>query len=164
MKRLFMSVLMTALLGGVGAVYAAGTVEVQYVQPDRFTDIGRWHPDEDRNLASLSAVFKALGKQLPDGQTLQLQVLDVDLAGDVDPVGVHQVRIVRGGADWPRMTLRYTLKQGEQTLKSGESHLSDLGYTFGQTAIRDDSNLPYEKRMVDAWFKRTVLASTTASR
>ena len=164
MKRLFIPVLLVTLLAGAGAAHAAGTVEVQYVQPNRYADIGRWNVRQEQNLASLSTIFKALGKQLPDGQTLQLQVLDVDLAGEVEPVGTHEVRIVRGGADWPRMTLRYTLKQGEQTLKSGESHLSDLSYTFDQTTLRDDSALPYEKRMVEDWFKRTVLTDTTASR
>ncbi len=147
-----------------GAAHAAGAITVHYIEPDRFADIGRYNVKQDQNLASLSAIFKGLGKRLPEGQTLQLQVLDVDLAGDVEWVGTQELRIVRGRADWPRMTLRYTLKQGEQTLKTGESQLSDLGYTFGLTRLRDDSPLPYEKRMVEAWFERTVLDATTASR
>lgn len=165
MKKRLWSLLLPVLLPmtlavAAQAARAAGIVAVHYVAPDRFADIGRWNANQEQNLASLSAIFKGLGKQLPNGQTLQLKVLDVDLAGDVEWVGTHQLRIVRGRADWPRMTLRYTLMQGEQTLKSGESQLSDLGYTFGLTRLRDDSPLPYEKRMVEDWFKRTVLADT----
>lgn len=138
---------------------AAGTVEVGYVQPDRFADIGRFGVERERNLASLSAMFESLGKQLPEGQHLQLQVLDVDLAGNLEPVATRDLRIVRGGADWPRMTLKYTLKSGSQTLKSGQSDLSDLGYTWGLATLRNDDPLHYEKRMVEDWFKQTIIGN-----
>ena len=146
-----------------GAAHAAGTVDVTYVDPDRFTDTGRWTVDRERNLEALSTVFQGLAKQLPDGQKLQLQVLDVDLAGDVEPVGTRELRIVRGRADWPQMTLRYTLLQGDRMLKSGESHLADLGYTFGLGTVLDRGPLHYEKRMVEDWFKQSVIgpAGTT---
>ena len=134
------------------------------MQPDRFADIGRFGVDRERNLASLSAMFESLGKQLPEGQRLQLQVLDVDLAGDLEPVATRDLRIVRGRADWPRMTLKYTLKSGSQTLKSGQSDLSDLGYTWGLATVAQRADpLHYEKRMVEDWFKQTIIGNGAAS-
>lgn len=139
---------------------AAGSVAVRYVDPAHFTDIGFGSLDRERTLRSLTEVFEQLGRQLPDGQTLSLEVLDVDLAGEVWPRIGLEYRVLRGGADWPRMTLRYTLQADGRTLKAGESRLADMTYLFtlrGLTA--KDSNLPYERRMVERWFGDTFPAA-----
>ncbi len=145
---------------GLGALpapaQAAGTVAVRFIEPERFTDIGFASFDRERSLLSLTEVFERLGKKLPDGQTLSLEVLDVDLAGEVWPRIGHEYRVLRGGADWPRMTLRYTLQAQGRTLQTGEARLADMSYLFmlrGLTA--QDSNLPYERRMVERWFSDT---------
>ena len=132
---------------------AAGHVAVRFIEPERFTDIGFGSFDRERSLHSLTEVFERLGKKLPDGQTLSLEVLDVDLAGEVWPRIGLEYRVLRGGVDWPRMTLRYTLQAQGRTLQTGEARLADMSYLFmlrGLTAR--DSGLPYERRMVERWF------------
>lgn len=133
--------------------HAAGLVEVSYVQPEQFADVGRGVFERERTLRSLTRHFEQLGQKLPTGQTLRVEVLDVDLAGFVRPFGVHELRVLRGGADWPHMTLRYTLVAEGRTVKAGEDQLADLNYMFYLRGGADQGgDLPYEKRMLERWF------------
>ena len=63
-------------------------------------------------------VYSRLGRRLPDGQTLTIAVLDLDLAGSLRPTPTGELRVLRGGADWPSMSLRYTLQADGRTLAS----------------------------------------------
>jgi len=135
---------------------AAGTVQVQFVAPERFSDAGDVGRDREANLKRLAQHLQALGEHtLADGQTLRIEVLDVDLAGRVKHMGSRgDVRLLKGGADWPRIDLRYVLDTpGVATLR-GEEHLADLNYLQQRPAQRLAEPLPYEKAMLDAWFKR----------
>jgi len=142
-----------ALLSAALPAAAAGLVEVSWLQPERYSDAGRTDGERERTMKSLGDAFAQLGRLLPDGQTLKLEVLDVDLAGEIEPHPRQDMRIVRGGADWPRMTLRYTLQEGSRTLKSGEARLADMDYQFGVPPVnlREDE-LRYERRMIEHWF------------
>jgi hypothetical protein len=138
---------------------AAGKVEVSFKEPEKFADIGWSTSDRERALKSLGDYLQALGKDLPDGQTLQLQVLDVDLAGRLEPLRWREIRVMTGRTDWPHMTLRYTLQGAGTTLKSGEAELSDMNYLFGTRAAGQlDGEFVYEKRMLQRWFAQTLLA------
>ncbi|MDP1650531.1 MAG: DUF3016 domain-containing protein [Rubrivivax sp.] len=148
-----------ALAVSVLPAAASGTVEVSWLQPERYSDAGRSVADRERTMKSLGEYFTQLGRQLPDRQTLKLEVLDVDLAGEVEPYGWHEVRILRGRADWPRMTLRYTLQDGEQTLKADEAQLSDMNYFAFQHGLgMHGADLAYEKRMIGQWFGENFAA------
>jgi hypothetical protein len=138
---------------------AAGTVEVRFVEPENFTDAGHWQPDRDQNLRELEQFLQRLGTRLPDGQQLEVEVLDVDLAGEVWPRSAREVRILRGSIDWPAIRLRYTLREGGRVTASGEERITDMSYLVGQRPRSTLGELPYEKRMLENWFKqRFVLA------
>lgn len=140
------------VLGSGTGAHAAGTVEVRWLQPERFSDIGRNAVDRERALAGLEQILKQLGPRLPDGQTLVLDVSDVDLAGEIEPGRLHDIRVLRDRADWPRMSLHYTLRAGPQTLKSGDARLADMGYLHGPPA---GGGYVFEQRMIDRWFQAT---------
>jgi Protein of unknown function (DUF3016) len=135
---------------------AAGKIEVRFDQPQKYSDIGRNAFDRERTLKSLGDYLQSLATQLPDKQTLQVELLDVDLAGEVEPNwhGTGQdVRVLRGRADAPHIRLRYTLQENEQALKAGEDNLADLNYFFASPPRdRQHSDLPFEKRMLQQWF------------
>ena len=133
--------------------HAAGTVEVRWIEPASFSDVSRNPIERERELQQLGRDIAGLGKQLPDGQTLLLEVTDLNLAGELQPLRWGEVRVLRGGADWPQMELRYTLQSGGRTLKSGPARLADMNYFFGLR--RDETG--YEKRMVERWFKEEIL-------
>ena len=141
---------------------AAGRVEVKFVDAAQFTDAGPSVIDRERTLHSLSAYLQSLGPALPDGQTLSLDVLDVDLAGEVEPLrwGWSDLRVLRGGADGPHMTLRYTLQAAGHTLKTGQAQLSDMNYLFASRGypVRQSGALPYETRMLRQWFDENFAA------
>lgn len=144
---LALSAAIAALPGGA---QAAGRVEVHWLQPEQFSDIGRSAADRERHLADLAESLQQLGAALPDGQTLTLEVSDVDLAGELLPGRLHDIRVLRDRADWPRLQLHYTLRAGTSVLKSGQADLADMNYFFGP---RPQGSLAYEKRMIDRWFR-----------
>ena len=136
---------------------AAGTADVRFVEPEKFTDAGRTSHERDRTLATLTAHLRQLAQRLPEGQRLRVEVTDVDLAGHERMRGATDLRVLRGNADWPKLALRWTLEQGGATVKTGDEKLSDLGYLFGSRPTTPaEGDLPYEKRLLNDWFARQV--------
>ncbi len=142
-----------AVLMACTSAHAAGAVDVRWIEPETFSDAGRSEADRSRVMQTLDTHINRLARSLPTGQTLTLDVTDLNLAGEIVPASWRDVRVLRGGADWPQMSLRYTLQSEGRTLKSGEVRLSDMHYTF---TTRPDE-LGYEKRMIDRWFKSEFL-------
>lgn len=139
--------------------HADGKVEVKYIEPAKFTDAGWGVIEREHNLKNLSDYFQTWAARLPTGETLKIDVLDVKLAGTVHHRTNGDIRVINGRADWPTMKLRYTLLEGGRTLKSDTAELADMGYMFGYNPTTSaDTSLPYEKRMLDEWFKRHILA------
>lgn len=146
------------------AALAAGQVEVSFRPADQLSDVGRGI-DRERNVKALADHFKSLAAQLPDGQALKVEVLDVDMAGEVRPMRrVDEIRVLKGSADWPTMHLRWTLAGGGQTLKSGEDRLSDLAYLSHSLRSGENRPVAYEARMIDRWFAARVLGAKTDPR
>ena len=88
-----------------------------------------------------------------------MEVLDIDLAGITRPtISRPDLRIVRGGADWPTMQLRYSVLQDGKVIKSGEERLSDMNYTQHINRYGSDASLRYEKQMLDDWCRKLVKA------
>ncbi len=147
-----------------GPLQAAERLQLRFVQPEQFADIGRNSVDREQNLRYLRQHVDRLGQGLPSGQRLEIEVLDVDLAGEVWPFARHEVRVLRGGADGPHIHLRYTLRADDTLLAQGEERLSDLGYLFTRQRALVHRPLPYEQRMLDAWFRQRFPAPTAAAR
>ena len=156
-----------ALLG-LGATMAtlaaaAGSVQVSFDKPGEFSDAGRGTFDREQTMKSLSDFLQSLGALLPDGQSLRLEVLDIDLAGELRPFPRHsstEVRVLNGRADAPHIKLRYTLQEGGRILKSGEATVGDLAYlSSGHGSEAAYGDLPHEKRMLQQWFKNTLTSN-----
>lgn len=151
-----------------GPAAHAGTVQVSYVQPEQFADAGRG-VEAERVQTQLTRHFETLAKRwLPESQSLQVEVLDIDLAGETWPrvQAPMDVRVLKGRADWPQMTLRFTLRDGERTLASGQDRLTDMAYLMhGGALFADRGELPYEARMLEDWFReRLVLADGSGNK
>ena len=145
---------------GLWASAAGAAVSVAFVNPQSYTDVGRDPEDRSTHMKEIETHLKQLGRRyLPHDQSLKIEVLDVDLAGhlSVSRPG-REVRILRGKADWPSMTLHYVLEAGGRVLLDRKESIADMGYL--EHPIRDYSGqpLPYEKRMLDNWFKRRFAA------
>jgi len=144
-----------ALLAGA----AWADVSVSYVKPEDFTDVPRNAIDRERVLKDFSDYFATLNAKLPPGQNLKIEVLDIDLAGRMWPRrnGGEDIRILNGGADWPRMRLHYTLEQDGKVLRSGDEQVSNMSYMQGISRYGDSDTLRYEKQMLDDWFNKAIV-------
>lgn len=149
---------LATLLSTPLAAQAAGRVQVKWIEPEKFSDAGRGAFDRDRTLQSLGEHLQSLGRRLPDGQTLDVEVTNVELAGELEAFGrFHdEVRVLRGRADWPRISLRYTLSEGARTLASGQAELSDPNYFHRLPRAGHQGALGHEKRMLDDWVASLV--------
>ncbi len=137
------------------AAQAAGTVSVSFVQPENFTDVKDSFLSKDRHLEALKRhLEQAAAPYVVDGQTLKIEVLDVDLAGELRPSArAHDLRVLKGSADWPRIQMRYALEGPGQTTRSGEARVQDMAYLMQRAYWPSGDALAYERRMLDAWFK-----------
>ena len=147
---------------GIGAA----AVTVNYVHDAQFTDLPRTPSQRQQALEDISAHFQALGKALPAGQDLVIDVLDIDLAGREEPnaFALSGVRILRRQGDWPRMHLRYSLVEHGKVLKSGDATLSDKSYGNRINPYPADARWPAEKQMIDDWWRATIVPDAAAGR
>ncbi|MEG1327848.1 MAG: DUF3016 domain-containing protein [Janthinobacterium sp.] len=134
----------------------AGT-EVHFNKPEQFTDLPFDQRQREDVLKELTAHFDKLGRALPAGQTLKIEVSDIDLAGREQPRmhGMNDLRILNGGVDWPHMRLHYALEQDGKVISSGDAALSDMSYMNRINRYASNEKLRYEKLMIDDWFAQT---------
>jgi len=157
MRQMTRTLLAAAALLSATAAWA--DVSVTFVKPEDYADVPRNAIDRERTLKEFSDYFASLNKKLPPGQDLKIEVLDIDLAGRLYPRrnGADDIRILRGGADWPHMHLRYTLEQDGKVLRSGDEQLSNMAYEMRLNRYSDGDPLRYEKQMLDDWFDKSIV-------
>lgn len=147
-----------ALALGLGAAPAqAGAVEVTYDAARAHTDAGSTPAQREKNLAALGAQLREIGRQrLPEARTLRVELVDVDLTGVVRPGrnSLHDLRVVTGRGDGPRVELRYSLlDEGGRTIASGHETLHDPALPRLGDA-RDSTGgepLRHERMLLDHW-------------
>lgn len=136
---------------------AASAVQVSYDKPEQFADVSFDPRKRDDALKEITRHFEKLGSALPPGQSLKIDVTDIDLAGREEPRlrGINDIRVLNGGVDWPRMSLHYVLEQDGKVLRSGDAKLSDMSYLSRLNRYSSGEPLRYEKLMMDDWFDKT---------
>lgn len=142
----------------LAASTASAAVTVTYVNTEKMTDVPRFETDRKSMEINLREFFEELATKLPAGQDLKVEILDIDLAGDVFPrVPIRDVRVTKGSYDFPRIHLRYSIEQDGKVLRSGERELADRNYQLNVNSYRNEM-YNYEKQMLSEWFKKDVLA------
>jgi hypothetical protein len=146
------TLVITAFLLSSAAGAGAASLDIAFTDADGFIDSGATPMDRERNLTTLATHLRKLAaERLPADQRLQIEVTEVDLAGRVT-LSAHSVRVATGGADWPRIDLRYTLQADGRTLASGSERIGDMYYLQRVTPLTLDEPLGREKLMLDNWF------------
>lgn len=153
MKRL----LALATLLAAPLAQAAGTAQVTFAQPQQFSDIGQPRSEANAQLRALAAHVQRLAAGLPDGQRIEVEFTDVDLAGEVRWLSrfTSEVRVVRNTVDWARLSLRWRLLAGERELASGTEQLADPLALHDSTLAREP--LGREQRLLNRWWAERVL-------
>ncbi|MDN8611539.1 DUF3016 domain-containing protein [Variovorax ginsengisoli] len=168
MPRLLVPTLAALLVAGASAQATAPALSVVFVHPERFTDAAYSHPNgsEPERLEVMRDVQRHLvqlaERGLPPGDSLRIEVLNIDLAGWFEPwrfrlqTGTY-IRILRD-ITWPRMRLHYTLTRGDRVLADADDELSNLNYLMTVNRYSPTDRLRYEKAMMDDWFDRRIVA------
>lgn len=148
-----------AVLSLLASASASAAATVSYVNPDKMTDVPRDKRDREWMETTLLEHFNKLAAKLPAGQDLKVEILDIDLAGEVFPrVPVQNVRIFKDRNDRMQIHLRYSIEQDGKVMRSGERHLTDASYLMD--AKRYSNELyAHEKQLLDDWFRKEVVAA-----
>ena len=160
MKKSF-SLFALSLLLLARFAWAAPNLTVVFVDPENYSDAS--YSSSFANATDRAEVQREIEqhlqllahRSLAPGDSLKIEVLDIDLAGRVEPLRSRigsDVRVIRD-ISWRRMTLRYTLTHGNQTTPSREERISDLNYLSSFNRYPSGDRLRYEKAMLDRWFK-----------
>lgn len=136
------------------------SVSVHYRDPANFTEakhsVGINAIDADAYLKPLKTyITERAARILAPGQRLDIEVTDVDRAGEYEPwlgPNFNTVRIVKDLYP-PRIDLDFTLYGADgKVLRAGSRRLRDMGFLSRVSAIDQDS-LRYEKNLIDRWLR-----------
>ena len=166
-KRKLMGSLTAAACGlALGAGAQAATVAFEYMDPNDFRDIRATDSGqkkfEQHVLKEIEAHFEKEAAALPEGQTLEVTIKDVDLAGDIEyfhryyPFGLRVVRNV----DFPRMEFSYVLRDANgDVIRRGDEDISDMSFRFNTLTDRTRDPLDYERQLISQWYDDTFRGS-----
>lgn len=145
-----------ALVATVSAAHAE--VDVAFTAPEHYVDASLRREggvsSREVTLKTIREHLVALGERyLAANQTLKIEVLDVDLAGEIEWWrGPYDIRYLRDYT-WPKIKLRYTLEENGQAVRSAEETVSDPSYQMSVIATRSGEVMPHEKAMLARWFR-----------
>lgn len=148
----------------ISTAVAAATVEVEFVEAERYTDGGGRGgvsdvPAKEVVLREIRSHLEGLGaRNLAANQVLKVAILDIDLAGRraILGVGTNDVRVYEELTP-PRITLRFSLEEDGRTVANGEDRLSDPLYLRSLQKPSVGDPLRYERPMLTKWFLARIV-------
>ncbi|MDB6114870.1 MAG: hypothetical protein JWQ83_1183 [Lacunisphaera sp.] len=133
-------------------------ITVNYTSPDKFTDL-RETSSGDASPYYMEQLTKHIKEtavlHLTAGQKLDVNFTDIDLAGDIRPGSIHDIRVIKE-IYIPRMELHFRLTDAHgAVVKEGDRHLTDLSFQVNISvgAERNDP-LYYDKQLLTDWLNR----------
>jgi Protein of unknown function (DUF3016) len=159
-RALFPLAAISCFLASTPAVSAQrGTVDVQFVQPSRFTDFNIYGRGPQWSASYFAGQISddltpAVERKVSGGK-LTLRFTDIDLAGHYPSRGGSSVRVVRGAIRPARMSFEFVLQDSSgRTLASGSTRITD---TSSPSSLahhpKRSQTLYYEKRMLERWLR-----------
>jgi len=154
----FKPVVMGLLLSGA-ASQAMAAVEVVFVKPENFADIGNRFGslrDAEDNMKDIKDALIERGEAvLSAGQDMKFTVTDVKLAGEMRPFGrrMEWVRVIKP-LYRPAMQFSYVITEGGKTVREGKADINDMSFMDRFNRYFTSDPLRYEKPMLDDWFAK----------
>ncbi|WP_404424647.1 DUF3016 domain-containing protein [Nibricoccus sp. IMCC34717] len=135
----------------------AGSVNVVFQNPEKFTDVKSSSMGTDRDRDAILEQIKGFVEQeaanrVPAAHTLTITFRDLDMAGDFEPwrFEARDVRIIKDLYP-PRAKVSFRLADASgNVVKEGDRSLSDMAFMMNSTINRNDE-LRYEKRLIGDW-------------
>ena len=140
-----------------------GVVKIEWKDPKNFRDVKAVGDIQSRyEMRTFNTLTKNLNKEaaqvLKPNQKLELQVTDLDLAGDVRPTfgaTSHDIRVVKDIYP-PRINFSYTVTEDGKVMMAGEEKLKDLGFMYSTNRMKDKPTR-YESKLLTDWLKKTLV-------
>ncbi len=138
------------------------TVNVTFVNPEKFTDLKTdsmgFEKDRDYLLTEIKDyIVERAPKHMADGQTLDIAISDIDMAGDFEPWRGPRVQDIRIIKDiYPaRIDLSFKLTDAAGSVVSeGTRQLRDLNFMMNTPGIPSNDTLRHEKNLINDWLGR----------
>lgn len=144
-------------------------LHIEFIEPEKFTDIrpsnqSRAHFTK-QVLTQFSEYFDEIAQKLPDGQVLDVKVTDIDLAGDTRSPRfslssmLSEVRVVEH-IFFPRLEFEYEVKdKNGEVLQAQAVSIKDMNFMNRNLISHNRNRFPYEKRLLDDWYRDTFVQS-----
>lgn len=146
------------------ALPESDSVNVRWEDPSRFSELrysgNRWEASRGNWVQELAGYLRERAeKRLPEGQRLDVDILDIRRAGMFEPwhgPNLQNTRIIRDVYP-PRMTLNVRLTDADgNVIAQGERKLSDPGFLMSDSASLNSDPLRFEKRLIDRWLTQEL--------
>ena len=147
------------------ALPVAGPVDVHWSDPTQFTELryslNRHEAARGDWVVQLAEYIRdRAAQQLPPGERLDVEILDIERAGEYEYFfgPATDIRVMRDIYP-PRMRLHVRRTGADGTvIEDGERRISDLAYLTGPQPLSNTDPLRYEKRMIERWVRRELAA------
>jgi hypothetical protein len=165
MKSFTMALLVLLFAGQAAAETAATQVKVSWQNPDKYTDIrpssGTKKAYQQRVINAFDKIWAGFAEKLPAGHTLQINVKDLDLAGDVNPmyrIDHNDIRVIKE-IYFPRMTFDYQLSDATGKIVAAEQDvkIKDMNFMSSSNIGIGNTEFVYERQMIKSWLQRDLL-------
>ena len=140
---------------------AAAQIRVEFIEPQRYTDAENRFGSGLSLRVTLAEIRRLLeqygGRVLKPGESLSIDVLDIDLAGmdrmsGAMPYGVRVVTDITP----PRFRLRYVLKERGRTMLSATETVSDLNFMMRYARLSGGASFHYERELLRDWLQARI--------
>ena len=147
-------------------------VKLQWKNPDQYRDVRAANESQKRYQQRVFDTLERFLQEktavlLADGQSLELTVHDLDLAGDVTPmVGPqHQdIRVIRDLYP-PRIDIEFKLyDQQGKVVAQHRDKVKNLGYLSGVSTYRSRQTLGYDKALLQEWVDDILIPALAANK
>lgn len=140
----------------------AQAAEVTFTDPNKFIDATFDRPRSEKNLREVQDAVSKMFSQLADkylapGQSISIEVRDIDLAGRIEATAsmANDIRVMRSSS-WPRLQFTYAVTENGTVVRSGEADIHDFNYLSGFNRYLDSDPLRYERQMLADWFRKNL--------
>jgi len=149
---------------------AGSVVKVNWLHPEKFSDIrpatGTRKAYQERVIKAFDKILGDITEKLPAGYSMEFNVKDLDLAGDVNPMyrlNNTDVRVIKD-IYFPRMTFDYVLfDQNKQPVQQGtDVKIKDMGFMTSSHIGYQNREFAYEHEMLKKWFNKVIVPKTVA--
>lgn len=137
----------------------AGQLEISFANVEKYTDIDSGRESQkkytERVLRRMTEFFEEVANTLPEGDTLNITVNNIDLAGDTrfGSIDLWEVRIMTDlYSPWMSFDAKVSRTDGSVPY-SAEEKIRDYNYLSRHTFNRE---FEYERIMIKSWGKELL--------